>query len=100
MKKVFPLLLLPLLWQCRSEKATVKPDVDRFFQVYQELTALITADSLGTVERSALLDSALRRNGMTLVQFDTTLAFLQRNPQVLIDRLEAMEKKNLSPVNP
>lgn len=86
-------LLIVILLRCRSQAPQTKPDVDLFFQVYGDLMTLTVADSLGMADRSALLDSALKLNNMSQAQFDTTLAYLERNPEAFIKALEAFEKK-------
>ncbi|MDZ7370485.1 MAG: hypothetical protein ONB12_04855 [candidate division KSB1 bacterium] len=94
MKKVLVLTTAVLLFiLCKKEKPAVKPNVDLFFAVYETLTDLQSADSSGVLDRSALLDSALKRCGMSPEQFDTTLSYLAAHPQILVERLEAMEKK-------
>lgn len=101
MRKLAPLLIF-LLLNCRSQPPQIQPNVDQFFKVYGDLMTLTIADSLGMADRSALLDSALKLNHMSQAQFDTTLAYLERNPEAFIQALEAFEKKasGFDPANP
>jgi hypothetical protein len=93
MKKLFLLITILLLLQCGAKTSkTIKPDVDLFFKVYDDLMKFTVVDS-GGVGGSALLDSALQLHAMSKAQFDTTLAFLEKNPELFIKTLESIEKK-------
>jgi hypothetical protein len=94
MKNLLLLITIILFLQCgfKSPKP-IKPDVERFFKVYDALMTLIVADSSGLADRSALLDSALQLCSMSQAQFDTTLAFLEKHPDLFIKAMEEYEKK-------
>jgi hypothetical protein len=93
MKKLFLLISILLFLQCSTKTSkTIKPDVELFFKVYDDLMKFTASDSTG-LGGSALLDSALQLHAMSKAKFDTTLAFLEKNPELFIRTLEAYEKK-------
>lgn len=95
MRKPTLLFATILFLQCSTNSPKpIKPDVDRFFKVYDALMTFTIADSAGLGNREAFLDSALQLNLMSQAQFDTTLAFLEKHPELFIKALEEYEKKN------
>ncbi len=74
-----------------EQPPAVKPDVPRFFQVYQTFIQLNANDSSGMMDKSVLMDSALALHGMDSTQFDTTLNYLERNPEIFLQAFEMFD---------
>ncbi|RPH99203.1 MAG: hypothetical protein EHM72_11770 [Calditrichaeota bacterium] len=92
MKSIYRLLVFLLFIQCfKSKPQPVQPDVAQFFQVYGTFLKLSQADSLGMHESSTLLDSALQLHQMSQAQFDTTLAYCEKNPDIFVSALEKFD---------
>ncbi|MBN1466544.1 hypothetical protein JXA02_12340 [candidate division KSB1 bacterium] len=88
----FPLLCaLLLVLACSKGDETVRPDVARFFQVYQTFVELNQADGNLFMDKSALMDSALTLHEMSPAQFDTTLAYLERHPEIFLQAFEQFD---------
>lgn len=92
MKSLSILLAFLLFIQCGKSKSQLEqPDVAQFFQVYGTFLKLSQADSMGEHHSSALLDSALQLHHMTQAQFDTTLAYFEKNPDIFVSALEKFD---------
>ena len=91
-KKYFAVLLLFTVLACsKTEEPGIKPDVPQFFVVYQTFIELVQNDSTGMVEKEILMDSALALHGMEPAQFDTTLSYLERNPELFIEAFQMFD---------
>ncbi len=93
MKKRLNILTLLFILACsRPEREpAIKPDVPRFFQVYLTFLQLNEADSTGLVDQSVLMDSALAQHNMAAEQFDSTLSYLERNPELFLQAFEMFD---------
>jgi hypothetical protein len=93
MKNKALLLLTFLFLACSTieKPSTVQPDVARFFEVYQTFLQLNANDSTGMEDKSVLMDSALAMHDMEAAQFDTTLNFLERNPDIFLQAFEMFD---------
>lgn len=92
MKRLLFLIPFLMLSCSKSEKAPIiKPDVPKFFQVYLTFLQLNEGDSTGMTEKSILMDSALAMHDMTAAQFDTTLSYLERHPDLFLEAFEMFD---------
>ena len=93
MKGIFLILIAwMILFSCsKREKPTIQPDVDRFFKVYQTFIDLYQAESSRLLDESVLMDSALVLHRMDPAQFDTTLAYLERHPDIFLQAFEQFD---------
>ncbi len=74
-----------------EKQEAIKPDVPKFFQVYQTFIELNASDSTGMIEKSLLMDSALALHGMDAAQFDSTLSYLEKNPEIFLQAFEMFD---------
>ncbi len=81
-----------IMFSCSSDdEPAVRPDVARFFQVYLTFIELSESNSNLDVDKSALMDSALALYEMSPAQFDTTLAYLERHPEIFMQAFEQFD---------
>lgn len=87
------LFFLLMIIACSSpeKQDTIKPDVPRFFEVYRTFIQLNENDSTGMIEKSVLMDSALALHGMDAAQFDSTLSYLEKNPELFLQAFELFD---------
>ena len=90
--KNYTLFIVLLFLACNPKsEPEIQPDVDRFFQVYRTFILLSQEDSSGFVDKSALMDSALALHDMAPAEFDTTLSYLEKNPEIFLQAFEAFD---------
>ncbi len=90
MKIIIPLFMFCLLLACsKSEEPEPKPDIERFFQVYQAFLKASHQDSLEVQNKQDVLDSVLTQHNMKPQEFDATLNYLETHPE---EFLKAFEK--------
>lgn len=92
-KLLIALIALCFFITCSTSKKqeAIKPDVPKFFQVYQTFIQLNANDSTGMTDKSVLMDSALALHGMDAAQFDTTLSYLEKNPDIFLQAFEMFD---------
>ncbi|MBN1561448.1 hypothetical protein JW998_14430 [candidate division KSB1 bacterium] len=92
MRIIAVLCTLLIFFSCsRRKEPAVKPDIPRFFQVYETFIELNQADHAPFMDKSALMDSALALHDMSPAQFDTTLAYLERHPEIFLQAFEQFD---------
>jgi hypothetical protein len=91
MKNSIPFFVLLFLACGQNSGPKIQPDVDRFFQVYRTFILLSQEDSTGFVDKSALMDSALALHEMAPAEFDTTLSYLEKHPEIFLQAFEAFD---------
>ena len=88
---IFFTLFFILITCTKTEEPKIKPDVPRFFEVYQTFIELNQADSTGMQDKQVLMDSALAMHQMEPAQFDSTLRHLERNPEIFLQAFEMFD---------
>lgn len=83
--------LLILLSCHKTEEPVIQPDIPRFFQVYLTFIELSQSDSTGLLDKRILMDSALAIHNMEPTQFDTTLSYLEKNPEIFLQAFEQFD---------
>lgn len=86
------IFLCVILLSCaKIEEPAIQPDIPRFFQVYLTFIELSQSDSTVLIDKSVLMDSALAIHNMDPAQFDTTLSYLEKNPELFLQAFEQFD---------
>ena len=90
---VFIALLALLLPACSKEqRPEIKPDIVKFFEVYETYLLRAEGTALTDSQKTAILDSALAAHNMTAAQFDTTLNYMESHPREFYEHFKTFSK--------
>lgn len=95
MKSIALIMLVSiLLLACsRNETPKIKPDVDKFFQVYETYLLLAEETAMTDSQKTVMLDSALNRHHMSPAQFDTTLNYMESHPREFYEHFKIFSQE-------
>ena len=92
MKYILALCICGFVLTCsKPEEQQPKPDLEQFFQVYQDFLSMSAQDSLGMQNKEDLLDSALAKHDMDPQEFDATLNYLETHPEDFLKAFESFD---------